>query len=93
MPNPKKNNKRQELIEFGRAFRKLRKLFNYSQDTFAAKANIHRSTIGSIERGEINITYSTILTLAKGFDFSLSAFFKSLEDSDFALQTALRKPD
>jgi transcriptional regulator with XRE-family HTH domain len=48
----------------GRNLRRLRGKLHLSQDDFADRANIHRTYIGAIERGEQNITLSTLELLA-----------------------------
>lgn len=44
-----------------RAFRKIRGL---SQEALAEKCNLHRTYIGSVERGERNVTLSTLELIA-----------------------------
>ena len=53
-------------IRFGLAIRRLRLAQGYTQEKFALDANINRSYMGQIERGEINITLSNLERLAKG---------------------------
>jgi transcriptional regulator with XRE-family HTH domain len=50
---------------FGRRVRQLRTEQGYSQEEFAAKARIHRTYIGGIERGERNPTLTTIRRLGE----------------------------
>ncbi|HIF9153718.1 TPA: helix-turn-helix domain-containing protein [Photobacterium damselae] len=49
---------------FGANLRKKRKEKNFSQDQLALQADIDRSYIGRIERGEVNITLEKIYQLA-----------------------------
>lgn len=45
------------LKQFGKHVRHLRQLQDLSQETLAEKANMHRTYIGMIERGERNLPY------------------------------------
>jgi transcriptional regulator with XRE-family HTH domain len=49
---------------FGEKVRKLRLSNDLSQEALADKANLHRTYIGGIERGERNPTLTTICRLA-----------------------------
>lgn len=42
----------------------LRKEFGLSQEDFAYKCGLHRTYIGAIERGERNVTLSSLETIA-----------------------------
>ena len=48
-----------------RTVRRLRRMRGWSQEEFGARCNIHRTYIGSIERGEGNITLKTLDQLAR----------------------------
>lgn len=49
----------------GRAVRRLRKGTGYSQESFADRCGLHRTYMGSIERGETNISLDNIERVAK----------------------------
>jgi len=51
---------------FGAAVRRHRKALELSQDALADETMLHRNYIGGVERGEYNLTLSSILTLARG---------------------------
>ena len=51
-------------IEFGKKLRAARKAQGISQDDLATQADIDRSYIGRIERGEVNITLEKVYQLA-----------------------------
>ena len=51
---------------FGAAVRRHRRALDLSQDALADETNLHRNYIGGVERGEYNLTLSSILRLAKG---------------------------
>ena len=50
----------------GEHIRTRRAALGYSQDTFADAIEMHRAYYGSIERGERNLTLTTLLRLAEG---------------------------
>ncbi|WP_083386381.1 helix-turn-helix domain-containing protein [Acidithiobacillus ferrivorans] len=63
-------NKRDEqaLSLFGKHIRKLRKSRRLSQEQLADKAELHRTYIGMIERGEKNITLLNILKISTALE-------------------------
>ncbi|MBI3652956.1 MAG: helix-turn-helix transcriptional regulator [Acidobacteria bacterium] len=56
-PNPK--------VAFGERLRQLRKDAGLSQEGLAHKAELDRSYVGAVERGEVNISLINIGILAK----------------------------
>ena len=60
---------------FGKRVRELRKQQSYSQEQLADKAGLHRTYIGSIERGEQNVSIDNIAKIAKALRVSLSQLF------------------
>jgi len=67
--------KREVLIKFGNKVRKERTKLELSQEELAAKAGVHRTYIGMIERAEKNITLENIEKVAKALGLKLSDFF------------------
>lgn len=61
------NNVRDEkyLKEFGKNLRQLRLEKDVTQEILSEEAGIGKNQVGLIERGEINVTISTIKKLAK----------------------------
>ncbi len=59
------NNKKPILIKFGKRIREERNKLGWSQEILAARAGVHRTYIGMIERAEKNITLENIERLAK----------------------------
>jgi transcriptional regulator with XRE-family HTH domain len=57
--------KRGECVAFGKAVRWYRRAAGLSQEGLAAKAGIHRTYVGGIERGERNPTLLMIHRFAK----------------------------
>lgn len=66
----------QTRLKFAKRVRELRNKSGLSQEELGFKANIHRTYIGSIERGEQNISIDNIDKLAKALKISVSKFFK-----------------
>jgi len=62
----------------GARIRELRAKRNWSQEAFADLCGIHRSHMGEIERGETNLTLSTLLVLTHKLDITISALFKGI---------------
>ena len=59
--------KKSESIQaLGRAIREVRVERGFSQEGFAARAGLDRSYYGAIERGEFNVSLSTIFKIADG---------------------------
>ena len=63
-------------IQFGARIAELRKQRNISQEELAERCGVHRTYIGSIERGEKSPTLNTIEKFAKGLDVEIVDFFK-----------------
>lgn len=63
------------LSKFGLRVRNLRKEKRLSQEELAYKANLHRTYIGMIERGEKNITLVNIQKIANALEIRLTDLF------------------
>ena len=64
-------------IKLGAAIRTRRSELGYSQDSFADQIEMHRAYYSSIERGERNLTLSTMARVAGGLKCALAELFKS----------------
>lgn len=64
--------------ELGERIRELRLKKKLSQEGFADVCKIHRSHMGEIERGETNLTLSTLLTITEKLDTTISALFRGI---------------
>ncbi len=60
------------LKKFGDKVRHYRNLLGLSQEKFAEKANVHRTYIGTVERGETNITLVNVYKLAEALEVSVT---------------------
>ena len=64
---------------FGRTVRALRAKAGYSQESFADAIHVHRTSMGTLERGDGNPRLETILKIARGLGLSLGELFLAVE--------------
>jgi transcriptional regulator with XRE-family HTH domain len=64
---------------FGERVRKLRIKKHLSQDEFADISGLHRAYIGTVERGETNITLRNMFILAKALDVKMSELIRGVD--------------
>lgn len=64
--------------KIGNKIRALRLKQGWSQEEFAHRCAIHRAHMGQIERGEKDVTISTLTKVGKGLGMTVSAFLKDL---------------
>lgn len=64
-------------VTVGIAIKRLRESLGISQEELAELCNLHRTYIGSVERGERNISLNNIVKIAKALSVTPS---KLLED-------------
>lgn len=57
-------NKTSHAATVGQTIRKLRESIGVSQEALAAVAGLHRTYVGSVERGERNVSLENIVRLA-----------------------------
>ena len=62
----------------GSRIRELRLKRGWSQEQFADICDIHRSHMGDIERGETNLTLSTMLVIAQRLETTIAALFRGI---------------
>ena len=62
----------------GNRIRELRAARDWSQEEFADRCRIHRSHMGEIERGEVDVSISTLRKVAKGFGMTVSEFLRGV---------------
>ena len=68
---------------FGQRVRYFRKCLGISQDDLADKANLHRTYVGAVERGERNISLLNILRLADALDINVKdLFYENYKDEE-----------
>jgi transcriptional regulator with XRE-family HTH domain len=66
--------------KIGLALRHYREEAKLSQEQLSFKANLHRTYIGSVERGERNISLINIIALCKALNVKPSELFKNFDD-------------
>jgi DNA-binding XRE family transcriptional regulator len=67
------------LRVLGQRIRELRTEQGYSQEAFADKCGVHRTFMGTVERGESNLSFHNIARVAKTLGVTLSKLFESIE--------------
>lgn len=70
----------EEIKLIGIKIRELRKLKCISQEKLAFNCELDRSYIGSVERGERNISLKTLIKITNELGVSLSEFFKDFNN-------------
>ena len=68
------------LKALGQRIRELRTEQGHSQEAFADKCGVHRTFMGTIERGESNLSFKNIHKVAINLGISLSTLFRNLEE-------------
>jgi transcriptional regulator with XRE-family HTH domain len=68
-----------EHLALGAVVRQLRARHALSQEELGYRTGLHRNYVGAIERGEINPTFRTLMTLAHGLDVQLSIVVRLCE--------------
>ena len=63
--------KDQVLIKLGKNLRKAREKRGWSQEEFAFRCGVHRTYVGSVERGEYNVTILTLRKFTRALGVSL----------------------
>ncbi len=64
---------------FGENVRRLRQAKLLSQESFAESCDLHRTYIGSIERGERNVSVENIIKIARALGVHPSKLFEGIE--------------
>lgn len=71
MPNLSKNRQDPILVALGDAIRRIRVEKGISQERLALLAEVDRSYVGRVERGDNNVAVLTLARLAKALGISL----------------------
>jgi transcriptional regulator with XRE-family HTH domain len=66
--------------KIGLALRNYREATGLSQEQLSFKAKLHRTYVGSIERGERNVSLINIIALCKALKVKPSELFKTFDD-------------
>ena len=68
------------LLKFGQQIRALRQRKAISQEELAARAGVHRTYIGMIERGEKNVTILTMVKMASALSVNVMELLKDFDN-------------
>ncbi|MEM4235188.1 MAG: helix-turn-helix transcriptional regulator [Candidatus Methanomethylicaceae archaeon] len=74
-------------VLFGQRLKIIRERKQISQERLAALAGLNRTYISKIERGERNITLTTMMRLAHALGCNITDLFSNLKDVDSSLPT------
>lgn len=66
------------LLELGKRIRYRRKSFGWSQEELAHVADIDRSYVGGVERGERNLTFTVLCRLCEALGCDVAALTDEL---------------
>jgi XRE family transcriptional regulator, regulator of sulfur utilization len=64
----------------GRAVRRWRESRGLSQEELGYRAQLHRTFIGALERGERNVTIATMVKVANATEMTLSELARRVEE-------------
>ncbi len=67
------------LTAFGEALRKFRLDAGLSQEELAARADLHRTYVGDVERGERNVSLVNMWKLSEACSVKLSRLLREAE--------------
>jgi len=76
MPNLSRNRQDPALIALGEAIRRVRLSKDISQEKLALLAEVDRSYVGRVERGDNNVAVLTLARLAGVLDISIAKLMK-----------------
>lgn len=75
MPTPSKNRRDAILLALGTAIRTRRQGMRLSQESLAALADLDRSYLGQIERGENSVAIHPLLRIANALNTTAAQLF------------------
>jgi transcriptional regulator with XRE-family HTH domain len=67
------------LKALGQRIRELRLKQGYSQESFADRCGVHRTFMGTVERGESNLSFSNLAKIADALGLTLSETLSGVE--------------
>lgn len=76
----------EELLKvLGQRIRDLRLKQGYSQESFADRCGVHRTFMGTVERGESNLSFSNLAKIADALGITLSQMLSGVEKATVRL--------
>lgn len=79
MPNLSRNRQDPVLVALGGAIKRIRLEKEISQERLALLAEVDRSYVGRVERGDNNAAILTLARLAKALDISIAELMQEAE--------------
>lgn len=76
MPNLSRNRQDPVLVALGEAIKRVRLSKDISQEKLALLAEVDRSYVGRVERGDNNVAVLTLARLANTLDISIAKLMK-----------------
>ena len=67
-------------VEIGQRLRTYRQRMNLTQEELAERADLHYTYIGQVERGEKNLTITSLEKITRSLKISFSDLFKDIEE-------------
>jgi len=67
------------LKALGQRIRELRAKQGYSQESFADLCGVHRTFMGTIERGESNLSFQNLVKVSQALGITLSQLVSGVE--------------
>jgi len=67
------------LKALGQRIRELRAKQGYSQEAFADRCGVHRTFMGTIERGESNLSFQNLAKVSKALGITLAQRLSGVE--------------
>lgn len=67
------------LLRFGHHLKSIRLAKGWSQEELCFKAGLSKNQIGNIERGEVNVTLTTVVAIASAFGMSISELYTGFD--------------
>ncbi len=85
------------LKALGQRIREARAERGFSQEAFADHCGVHRTFMGTVERGESNLSFQNIARVATALGITLSALFEGIEEkargmAEETKKTSAKKP-
>lgn len=76
----KKTSESRALVALGQAIRNRRIEIGLSQEAFAQKAKLHRTYVGSVERGIRNIALINLIRISKALELTPQELLQRIAD-------------
>jgi transcriptional regulator with XRE-family HTH domain len=76
VPNPSRNRQHRSLVALGKAIKEARLSRGISQERLALLAEVDRSYVGRVERGDNNVAILTLAKLAGALELSVAKLMK-----------------